>query len=538
MVDEVEARPLPADDSLAQVKSFADLGRVWFIGIGGSGMSVLAQMLHEAGVPVSGSDRTASHYTEHLESIGIPVTIGQKPENIHDVDTVVWSSAISADAPEMLEARRQGLLLAHRSDILALFLRTRNSIAVAGTHGKTTTSSMLATIFANAHAAGEVAATEDAAAAGDASVAGDAAFADPSFAIGGSVKTAHGTIPGGHVGTGSWMVAEADESDGSFEKYRPLIGVVTNAEGDHLDHYGTVAHYRSAFAAYIGHIQRAVVLCGDDEGAREVYNSLEPRIQQQVWVYSTDNLEKLGLPGLSEKNFVQIVTSQEMVADKPTEHGGIEETLTVRIPSSLVDGGAQVSIGLHVPGIHNARNATAALTAALLAGVSLPGVVHGLESFLGAARRFDFQGEVNGVSLYNDYGHHPTEVATFLRAARRRFPHSTLRVLFQPHTYSRTQTFTKELVDALDIADDVYLSHLFAARELASDYPGISTQTLIDEAKKRGIDAKFHYIDDMYEAGIAMAHASHPGDILSTVGGGDINLVNPTILDALHTLDR
>jgi UDP-N-acetylmuramate--alanine ligase len=538
----IEPRPLPADDSLADVTSLSELGKVWFIGIGGSGMSVLAEMLHQLGVPVAGSDRTKSHYTEHLESIGIPVTIGQSASNIHDCQTVVWSSAIRADMPEMLEARRQHLRLAHRSDILALLLRSRHSIAVAGTHGKTTTSSMIATIFANAH--GQSA----------------SAYADPSFAIGGSVKTPHGVIPGGHVGAGTWMVAEADESDGSFEKYRPTIGVITNAEGDHLDHYGTVEKYRRAFSEFVRHVGKNLVLCADDEGARQVWGWMSTADRARSFVYSTNSIEaceKLGMADLNADHFVQIVSSAEeqasdSVADDqkhPQTHtvkrgiadasdqpdDSIEEKLTVDVPAA-VDSSHQrtrVTIGLRVPGIHNARNATAALIATALAGMPLDQIVSGLEVFLGAARRFDFCGEVNGIRLYNDYGHHPTEVATFLTAVRRRFPGHTVRILFQPHTYSRTQTFCSQLVDALNIADDVWLSRLFAAREKASDFPGISSATLVHEAEKRGIAGKFHLVDDMHEAGRQMADASKPGDILSTVGGGDINLANPDILDEL-----
>lgn len=536
----VETRPLPSDDALAGIQSLGQLGRVWFIGIGGSGMSVLAEMLHQLGVPVSGSDRTSSHYTRHLESIGIPVTIGQGARNIHDVDTVVWSSAIPADSPEMLEARRQRLRLAHRSDILALLLRSRKAITVAGTHGKTTTSSMIATIFAHAH--------------GPAS-----SYADPGFAIGGSVKTPAGVVPGGHVGAGQWMVAEADESDGSFEKYSPLIGVITNAEGDHLDHYGTVERYRRAFVGFAGHVRQRIVLCADDKGARQVYDWMGREIRLRTIVYSTQSMADcagLGMPDLAAGRFVRILDSHEVAAsdsvaaDRKSErtvgagHGAdasatasdeIEERLSLEIPSALTgtDRAQVVRLGLRVPGIHNARNATAALVATLLAGMPLDQVVSGLEAFLGAARRFDFCGEVDGIRLYNDYGHHPTEVATFLTAARRRFPGHTIRILFQPHTYSRTKTFAKELVDALDLADDVWLSHLFAAREKASDFPGISSKTLVDEAERRGIAGKFHLVDDMMEAGRRMADASQPGDILSTVGGGDINLANPAILEEL-----
>ncbi|MCI1983173.1 MAG: UDP-N-acetylmuramate--L-alanine ligase [Bifidobacteriaceae bacterium] len=526
-------RPLPADDALADISTIHDLGRVYFCGIGGSGMSVLAQMLHQDGVEVTGSDRVDSAYTQHLREDGIPVIIGQSAENIHDVDTVVWSSAIPADAPEMTAALAQGLRLAHRSDILAVLLKSHRSIAVAGTHGKTTTSSMIATIL---------------------STAGEQ-FADPSFAIGGSLKTSHGTIPGGYVGKGEWMVAEADESDGSFEKYRPAIAVITNAEGDHLDHYGDVPTYRKAFVEFAAHATQGVVLCADDEGAREVFAASSDAVATRTVLYSTQTSSEIArvLPGgLRGARFVQISQAHEIAAqaEEDSDAAGVSETAAqgvaaeanevaesfdIQLPHDLDATDSVRTVDLHIPGIHNARNASAAITACVLAGVDASAAVQGVGAFLGAARRFDFQGEVNGVRLYNDYAHHPTEVSVLLEAMRRRFPHRTLRVLFQPHTYSRTKIYTRELVDALKKADDIVLSHLFAAREESSDFPGISSQTLIDMANSEGVGERFSLIDDMREAGRTLAERSSHGDVIVTVGGGDINRADPVILEALES---
>lgn len=531
----IAQRPLPADDSLADIATVHDLGRVFFSGIGGSGMSVLAQMLHQEGVEVCGSDRVESDYTRHLIDEGIPVVIGQKAENIHDVSTVVWSSAIPTTSPEMVAALRQGVRLAHRSDILAVLLKSHRSIAVAGTHGKTTTSSMIATIFAGLGAT-------------------HPSFADPSFAIGGSIKTAHGTIPGGHVGKGSWMVAEADESDGSFEKYTPSIAIITNAEGDHLDHYGDVPTYRKAFVEFARHAVSAVVLCADDEGAREVFAASSDEVAAHSVLYSTqsrDAVEK-AVGGLRGARFLQIRDAHEIAATPDTQQDSdaalptdIAESFELVVPADFegvggtaLDGDAATrtfTVGLQVPGVHNARNAAAAIGACALAGVPVADAVKAVGAFYGAARRFDFQGERRGVRLYNDYAHHPTEVSVLLDAMRRRFPGRTLRVLFQPHTYSRTQTFTAELVAALRKADDVVLSSLFAARELASDYPGISSQTLIDEAVAEGVGERFSLIDDMFEAGRVLARRAHVGDVIATVGGGDIDHVDATILETLES---
>lgn len=510
-------RPLPADDALADVTSLEALGRVFFCGIGGAGMSVLAQMLHQAGVSVSGSDRVATQKTDHLASEGVAITIGQSAENIHDVDTVVWSSAIPQTSPEIQAALSQGLRLAHRSDILALLLKTHRSIAVAGTHGKTTTSSMLATISRSLDS-------------------GD--FADASFAIGGSIKTLGGQISGGFVGAGSWMVAEADESDGSFEKYRPTIAVITNAEGDHLDHYLTVEKYRRAFVSFAEHATYGVVLCGDDEGAREVFSLLPDVVAARTVIYSTEEPASLValIPGGVRGAAVVHIGQATEIADDGDSSEAVEERLTVEVPARLAQNGpSRVDLALQVPGLHNARNAASALCAAAMAGVPLSQAQHGLSEFLGAARRFDFQGEVRGVRLYNDYAHHPTEVSVLLDAMRRRFPGRTLRVLFQPHTYSRTKIYTRELIEALQKADDVVLTSLFAARELPSDYPGISSQTLLDEAQREGAGKRFELIDDMHEGGRALAHRSVPGDVIVTVGGGDIDLADSSILTALRS---
>ncbi|MEE1324054.1 MAG: Mur ligase family protein [Bifidobacteriaceae bacterium] len=530
------ARPLATDDSLAAIDDPAQLGTVFFSGIGGSGMSVLACMLHQFGVPVAGSDRVESSSTRQLENLGIPVTIGQKANNVDDVDTVVWSSAIPANALEMLEARHLRKRLAHRSDILALLLRVQHSIAVAGTHGKTTTSSLIATIL-------------------------QTTGKEPSFAIGGSLKTLDGIVSGGHVGTGQWIVAEADESDGSFRKYRPTIVVITNAEGDHLDHYGTIARYRAAFKSFAGQAQQAIVLCGDDEGAREVYNHLPQDVVDRTIVYATTPFDELSalMPGLDASRFAFVGSASEISVSNDCHRQeledatitamdsnrnvivdeGIQETFALVMPPALLNGDAlTLDVSLKVPGIHNARNASAAILASVLTGVDPIQAAAGAVTFLGTARRFDFQGNVGGVRLYTDYAHHPTEIATFLSAIRRRFPGATVRVLFQPHTYSRTRTFAAELVDALSQADAVYLSRLYAARENASDYPGVSSQTLIEEAKHCGVGDRFVLINDKSAAALTMARDARPGDILATVGGGDINLVDPLILQELRRLEE
>ena len=543
----LEPRPLPADDALTGL-DLEDLGRVWFIGIGGSGMAPLALILHEQGVPVAGSDRAESHYAQELEAAGVRVVIGQKAENIHGVDTVVWSSAIPIDQCEMAEARRQHLRLAHRSDILALLLRTRRSIAVAGTHGKTTTSSMIAAIL-------------------------ESAGRNPSFAIGGSLKTPRGVVSGGHAGAGQWMVAEADESDGSFAKYSPAISVITNAEGDHLDHYRTVENYRAAFSRFAAKSQGSIVLCGDDEGARQIYSAFDEAEKDRTVVYSTASEDSW--KGLVPAGHLVLVRDAKEIADPGIEPFGSsdgsdassatgdEDALTrledeartqplmeefrLVVPAALdirAAGGGRRAVApgawdvrLCVPGLHNARNAAAAILAGVLAGLPVDAAVHGVGEFLGAARRFDFQGQVAGERLYTDYGHHPTEVATFLAALRARYPRRRILALFQPHSFSRVQEYAPQYASALSTADEAVLAPVFPARERQEDFPGITSKTICEKASD---DQLRHLLlaDSLEQGADRIVADSRPGDVLATIGAGSIDAMNPRILRGLKAREN
>ena len=260
------------------------LGRTHFIGIGGAGMSVLAEMLHERGVAVDGSDRERSAKTDRLESLGITVQFGQKAENVADADTVVYSSAIKPSNPEIVAAAQRGARIVHRSDILALLMNGCRAVTVAGAHGKTTTSSMLSHVLVQTGK-------------------------DPSYAIGGSIQGADGsTLDGGHVGAGDVLVAEADESDGSFDKYRPQIAIITNCEADHLDHYGDEAHYRAAFVRHASHAVGHVVLCADDADALAVLDAMPAEVASKAVAYGTADPNGLNLNGAA---YVHIVSEQE-----------------------------------------------------------------------------------------------------------------------------------------------------------------------------------------------------------------------------------
>lgn len=511
-----------------------DLGRTHFVGIGGAGMSVLAEMLLENGVDVSGSDREANTKTERLKTLGARIYIGQSAGNVHDADTVVWSSAIKPDNPEIIAARECGALLLHRSDILALLMQKHQyAVTVAGAHGKTTTSAMLAQILA---------------------AQGEGNLKDPSFAVGGSIRTPRGSIDGGHAGTGEAFVAEADESDGSFEKYHPYIAVITNVEPDHLDHYGSADAFMAAFAEHAHHAKKYVVLCGDDEGALSVLASMGEEAARHCVVYATR--QDIDLKG-SRARCVFISNENETAEREGSRNdrtgsnipSAAAERFSLTFPSSLIpeayrdkDGGGDtqtVDVKLRVPGIHNARNAAAAIISAVLMGMDPQKACSAAFEFYGAKRRFEVRGTEGGVTVIDDYAHHPTEIEALLHAAKRRFPQSAIHVIFQPHLFSRTHFFAQQFADALSIADDVVVTDIFPAREKQEDWPGISPDTVVSRIGRAGPHTDAHSIPNMDTAARFAADRAKPGDIIITVGAGSITDAANTVLEQLrHNVRR
>lgn len=490
----------PANAAFDAEEGIEVLGHTHFIGIGGAGMSVLAEMLHQRGVAVGGSDRERSAKTDRLEALGIHVEFGQRAENVADADTVVYSSAIKPDNPEIVAAAERGARIVHRSDILALLMHGRRAVTVAGAHGKTTTSSMLAHVLVRT---------------------GN----DPSYAIGGSIQGADGsTLDGGHVGAGDALVAEADESDGSFDKYRPLIAIITNCEADHLDHYGDEAHYRAAFVRHAGHATGHVVICADDADALAVLNVMPSETAAKAVAYGTSDPAELELNGAA---YVRIVAESESA-------GSGVERFTLNVPADVAGESAfDLAVELAVPGVHNARNAAAALTAAMLLGVEPEAAAKAVADFRGAARRFQVRGTVKQVTVVDDYAHHPTEIAALLDAARRRYPESTIHVLFQPHLFSRTKFFAHEFAEALGKADDVIVTGVFPAREKQEDFPGVGPLTIVHEAKGMS-GVEFTAQEDMRVAAQMMVMRAHRGDVIFTVGAGDITDMGPVMLHALE----
>lgn len=488
-----------------------DLGTTHFIGIGGAGMSVLAEMLHEQGVHVTGSDREHNAKTERLETLGIPVAIGQRADNVRDASTVVYSSAIKLDNPEIIAAAEHGAHIVHRSDILALLMNHHDAVAVAGAHGKTTTSSLLSHILVHAG-------TDD--------------LADPSYAIGGTIQGPDGqTLDGGHAGAGRVLVAEADESDGSFAKYRPAIAIITNAEADHLDHYGTPDHYCEAFVAYASHARDHIVMTADDPGALDVLRGLDDAVMHRTVIYTTQS-RQLITDAVAQAADATIVT----ITSESEHAGNGEEQFTIDMPATLTGDEHAIPVSLKIPGIHNARNATAAIITATLLGMDPDTAAQAAGSFLGASRRFQVRGQEKQVTVVDDYAHHPTEITALLNAARRRYPDATIRVLFQPHLFSRTKFFAREFAQALALADDVIVTGIYPAREKQEDFPDITAQTIVDAAQ--GIEHEpadwIRAVDDMHTAALMMAMRAHHGDVVFTVGAGDITAMGPVLLHALE----
>ena len=451
-----------------------ELGHVHLVGVGGVGMSAIALLLAARGLQVSGSDARDGVVPAALRAAGVTVQIGHDAAHVEDADTLVVSSAIRPTNPEVVRARERGIPVLHRSVALAALMRGRRVVAVAGAHGKTTTSAMIAGVLV---AAGQ----------------------DPSFAIGAAVD---GPV-GARSGRSDVFVAEADESDGSFLAYTPHIAVVTNVEPDHLDHYGTREAFEQAFVAFTGRIERGgwLVACADDPGSRGLAAAArDAGVRVRTYGTAPDADVRVG-------------------PWHPDATGGSVEVRGADGVSSLLQ--------LRVPGAHNALNAAAAWTVARLLGVGAPDAAAGLARFTGTGRRFEERGTRNGVRVFDDYAHHPTEIAALLRAARQVAGSGRVLVLFQPHLYSRTRTFADEFARALDMADVVVVTDVYAARE---DPDPTVTGALITD---RMTSADARYVADRQVAASLLGSAARPGDLVLTVGAGDVTELAPVVLGAI-----
>jgi UDP-N-acetylmuramate--alanine ligase len=445
--------------------------RVHFIGIGGAGMSGLARIALSHGIKVSGSDAKDSNVVVALTALGANVSVGHKSENVDGADLIVFSTAISENNPERLRALELGLPIIARATALALLMSESKSIAVAGTHGKTTTSSML-------------------------TVALQATGADPSFAIGGTI-TASGS--NAHRGTGEFFVAEADESDGSFVAYHPYGAIITNIEHDHVDFFADESAVFEVFTEFVTTIDSEgfLIYCNDDKGSRKLGSTVT---NTRTFTYGTS-------------------PDSDLVIDQIT-------LLPLGSSARAIWHGKVIGkLELSVPGHHNLMNAAAALAAGIVLDQAPAEMIDGLATFKGAGRRFEIKGTVNGIRVIDDYGHHPTEIEVTLTAARRFAGDGRLIVVFQPHRYSRTKAFIDNFATTLDLADEVIVLEIYAASE--KPIVGISSEAIVEKMTH----GKF--IPNFIDAVEAVVKSAKPGDVVITLGAGDVSSLAPIIVEEL-----
>ncbi len=449
--------------------------RIHFVGIGGSGMSGIARIMLSQGLSISGSDIRESPITQTLAAQGAKIFIGHSTENVQEIDLLVTSGAISLTNPELQSAKERGIETISRAQALALLMEGKRSIAVAGTHGKTTTTSML-------------------------TVALQSAGLDPSFAIGGLINSSGVNA---HLGSGDIFIAEADESDGSFTAYHPLGAIITNLELDHVDHFASLEDLYQTFIEFVATIQinGFVIACIDDPGVAQLLSRVT-RKDISIITY-----------GASSADF----SISRVLLEPASSFARITKNGTV-LPE----------LHLTIPGLHNLFNATAALAAGERLGANVSELLSGLESFSGSRRRFEHKGKVHGIEVIDDYGHHPTELRVTIETAQTYAAPGRVIVVFQPHRYSRTQAFFKEFARSLELADRAFVLEVYPASE--APIPGVTSQ-LITRASKSGA---ISYQPSMLLVVQEVLAIAEPGDVVMTLGAGDVNSLAPVIVQALE----
>lgn len=438
--------------------------RVHFIGIGGAGMSGLARILLELGYHVSGSDLAVTAVTKRLQSMGAACYTGHAEENVQDTQMVVVSTAIKPDNPELVAAGEKGLPVIHRSELLSLLMKRQKGVAVAGAHGKTTTTSMLA-------------------------FAMEKNGLDPTIVVGGELTNIGGNAK---LGRGEYLIAEADESDGSFLNLEPVAAIITNIEDDHLDHYGSLEKIKEAFSQFLKKLPKngLAVVCADDANVLEVIADYDgPLITYAINNPNADYILKdCYLNGLS---------SYGEVYYRGKHLGRLELT---------------------VPGIHNLSNALSVVAVCLWAGLSMEQIASAMKEFRGAGRRFQLLGEVRGIKVVDDYAHHPTEIKATLSAARQTKPGRLISV-FQPHRYTRTHLLKEQFGEAFNEADLIIINDIYSAGE--SPIEGVTARSIIDEIKKHS-SSPVVYLETKQEIVEYLADQAVSGDLIMTMGAGNI----------------
>jgi len=449
--------------------------QVHFIGIGGIGMSGLAEILRTLGFDVSGSDLRDGDNTRRLGRLGVRVDLGHRSANVRGADVVVYSSAIHHDNPEIVEAKALGTPVISRAELLAELMRVKYSVAIAGSHGKTTTTSLVATVLR-------------------------AAGLDPTVVVGGRMAALGSNA---RLGEGDLLVAEADESDGSFLRLTPTIAAVTNIDPEHLDFYGDYQSLKDAFATFVAQVPfyGLAVLCLD-----------HPRVQEL-------------LPAVRRRHVTYGVSPQADYSASALRFQGLETQFVAHRRGTRLG-----EFGVRMPGQHNVLNCLAAIAIADELEVPLDVIREALATFPGVARRFSVVGEVGGVTLVDDYGHHPAEIVATLQAARRAFSGRVL-VAFQPHRYTRTQHLFEEFARAFNHADALLVTDIYPAGETAIE--GVDSARLVRAIADHGHHA-VRYQPDRPQLARQMAELATPGDVVIALGAGDINRVLSDVRSALE----
>jgi len=442
---------------------FGKIKKIHFVGIGGIGMSGIAEVLLNLGYQVSGSDLKLSEVTERLQQMGARIAGGHRPENLGQVEVVVTSSAIHDDNPEVRAARDRKIPVIRRAEMLAELMRMKYGIGVAGTHGKTTTTSMIGQVLTKAGM-------------------------DPTLVIGGKVKTLGSNAK---LGAGQYLVAEADEFDRSFLKLSPTLAVITTIEAEHLDCYKDLDEIKSAFVEFANKVPfyGAIVACLDEKGVQAIL----PRLEKRCITYG--------------------FSPQAELKAKDVKFNGMETSYTA------FNGRGQFGqIRLKLPGMHNVKNSLAAVAVGLDLEIPFSVIAQALYEFGGVYRRFEIKGEKNDILVIDDYGHHPTEIEATLKAAKDSFGRRVIAV-FQPHLYSRTRDFYKEFGSAFYQADLLIVTGIYPAREKPIE--GVSGKLVADAARELG-HRQVHYLEQRSQVVAELKTMAQPGDIIITLGAGDI----------------
>lgn len=459
---------------------------VHFIGIGGSGLSAIARLLLESGYTVSGSDRASTPFADEVRKAGATVYIGHHPRNIAHADFIVRSSAVTEDNPEVQAAKSAGIPVYKRADFLGQLMENKTGIAIAGTHGKTTTTAMTAWVL---HEMGR----------------------DPSFIIGGMMNNLGVNA---RAGKGNLFVIEADEYDYMFLGLKPQVAVVTSLEHDHPDLFPTYETMHVAFEKFVDLLPAdgSLIVCAEDAGAA----SLIPYARK-----AGKNVIAYGVQGDRTINSPLWVMAREV---KPNERGGFDFTVSSNLNSTGLD---SVFVSLQVPGEHNVRNALAVLAVVDLLGLSRERAAKTLGDFTGTGRRFQLCGEAGGISIFDDYAHHPTEINATLAGARARYPGRRIWAVWQPHTYSRTQTLFLEFSRAFKDADEVIVTEVYAAREPKQDFTSAEIVSAMPHLSAR-------YIETLHEVSQYLIEQLKPGDVVVVCSAGDADQISADVLKGLQ----